>query len=314
MQALVYEGAGQVRLREASAPQAGADEALVRVRAVGICGSDLGIFRGEMAAVQAPLVPGHEFGGWLDNGDFVVVNPMVGCGHCAACTAGRTQVCVQRKVIGVTRAGACTEWIAVPRRNLLAVPALSTLQAALVEPLANGVHGWHRAGRPSGPVAIIGAGAIGMCLLHVLRAKGLDDITVVDPVAERRTAARAAGARHTAAALSGQFEAVFDAAGTAQTRTDALACTMLGGTVALLGLHDDRLPLSAAALIVGDRTLAGCFGYSEPEFAEAAQLAATLDAPWAQAIPVHEAESAIAALLAGTAPPERIKTVIQWAD
>lgn len=314
MQALVYEAASQVRLREAAAPQAGADEVLVRVRAVGICGSDLGIFRGEMAAVQTPLVPGHEFGGWLDNGDFVVVNPMVGCNHCAACLAGRTQVCAQRKVIGVTRAGACAEWIAVPRRNLLTVPALSTLQATLVEPLANGVHGWYRAGRPSGPVAIIGAGAIGMCLLHVLRAKGLDDITVIDPVAVRRTAAQAAGARHTAAALSGQFEAVFDAAGTAQTRADALACTGLGGTVALLGLHDDRLPLSAAALIVGDRTLAGCFGYTEPEFAEAAQLAATLDAPWAQAIPVHEAESAIAALLAGTAPPGRIKTVIQWAD
>lgn len=314
MQALVFEGAGQVRLRDIPRPQPGPDEVLVRVRGVGICGSDLGIFRGEMAAVQAPLVPGHEFGGWLDNGDFVVVNPMVGCGHCARCAAGRTQVCAQRKVIGVTRAGACAGFIAVPRRNLLAVPQLSMLQAALVEPLANGVHGWYRAGRPTGAVAIVGAGAIGMCLLHVLRSQGLADITVVDPVPARRAAALAGGARQALPALAGQFEAVFDAAGTAQTRADALACTLLGGTVALLGLHDDALPLSAAALIVGDRTLAGCFGYSEPEFAEAAKLAATLDAPWAQALPVHAAEAAIAALLAGQAPPGRIKTVIQWAD
>ena len=314
MQSLVYEGPNAVRWREIPTPRPGIDEVLVHVSAVGICGSDLSIFRGHVAAVQTPLVPGHEFGGRLDNGDFVVINPMVGCGVCPACGAGRTHVCAQRKVIGVTRPGAYAQHIAVPRRNLLPAPGLSALQATLVEPIANGVHGWHRAGCPTGRVAIIGAGAIGMSLLHVLRSEGLDDITMVDPVAVRRDAALAAGARSVAMQLSGQFEAVFDAAGTAQTRTDALACTVLGGSVALLGLHDDQLPLSAAALIVGDRTLAGCFGYSEPEFAQAVALAATLDAPWAHAIPALDAESAIAALLAGQAPPGRIKTVIQWAD
>lgn len=313
MKALVYEGIRRVRLREVAEPAIGVGEALVHVAGVGVCGSDLGLFRDGMAAVPPPLVPGHEFGGRLDNGDFVVVNPMVGCGRCPACDAGRTNVCAQRKVIGYTRAGAYAERIAVPLRNLVPAPGLSAAQAALVEPIANGVHGWHRAGRPGGRVAIIGAGAIGMCLLHVLVRKGLADITVVDPVPSRLEAAKAAGASAVAPRLSGSFEAVFDAAGTEGTRTDAVSCTGLGGTVALLGLHDDRLPASAAPLIVGDRTLAGCFGYTEPEFVEAVQLASEIDAPWAQDVPAGQAEAAIEALIAGTAPAGRIKTIIRFA-
>lgn len=312
MKALVYEGIRQIRLRDVAEPKAGPGETIVSVATVGVCGSDLGLFREGMVAVPGPMVPGHEFGGRLDNGAFVVVNPMVGCGSCAACEAGRTQVCTQRKVLGFTRAGAYAERIAVPLRNVVPAPGLDAMRAALVEPIANGIHGWNRAGRPSGRVAIIGAGSIGICLLHVLHSKGLTDITVVDPVEARRSAALAAGARAVAERLKGLFEAVFDAAGTEGTRTDALNCTMLGGTVALLGLHDDRLPASAAALIVGDRTLAGCFGYTEAEFVEAVDLAASIATPWAHAVPVDGAEAELAALIAGQAPPGRIKTAIAF--
>lgn len=280
MKALVYEGTRRVRLREVAEPEIGPGEVLVHVDRAGVCGSDLGLFRDGMATAAPPLVPGHEFGGRLDDGSFVVVNPMVGCGDCAACAAGRTNLCRQRRLIGYTRAGAFAERVSVPWRNLVPAPGLTPTQAALVEPLANGVHGWNRAGRPEGAVAIIGAGAIGMCLLQVLVARGLSDITVVDPVPARLDLALAAGARTVLPRLSGSFEAVFDAAGTGATRTDAVKCTAFGGTVALLGLHDDRLPASAASLIVGDRSLAGCFGYTEPEFVEAVELAAQVDAPW----------------------------------
>lgn len=313
MKALVYEGSRQVRLREVAEPQPGAGELLVHVQAVGVCGSDLGLFREGMATVPPPIVPGHEFCGHTPQGDFVVINPMLGCDACARCAQGNTHICAQRQVLGFTRAGAYAERIAMPQRNLVPAPGLTPTQAALVEPLANGVHGWHRAGRPTGPVAIIGAGAIGMCLLHVLVRQGLRDITVIDPVPARLNLAKAAGASAVGTRLSGQFDAVFDAAGTAGTRADAIACTALGGTVALLGLHDDHLPPSATPLIVGDRTLAGCFGYSEPEFVEAIGHAAALQAPWAQDVAVDDAEAALADLIAGRAPPARIKTVIRFA-
>lgn len=312
MRALVYEGERRVRLREVAEPSADAGEAIVHVAAVGICGSDLGIFREGREGLPLPLVPGHEFGGRLDNGDFVVVNPILGCGRCAACDAGRTHVCAQRTVLGIRRAGGYAERVAVPRRSVVPAPGLTATQAALVEPIANGVHAWRRAGCPTGRVAIIGAGAVGMSLLHVLAQRGLTDITVIDPVPERRDAARAGGAREVDARLAGQYEVVFDAAGTEGTRADALACTAPGGTVALIGLHDDRIALSAMAVVAFDRTLCGCFAYSEPEFAEAIELARAIDARWAGAVAVDDAESALADLIAGRGAPGRIKTMIRF--
>jgi threonine dehydrogenase-like Zn-dependent dehydrogenase len=310
MRALVLEAPRELRLRERPAAQAGEGEVLLRVAATGVCGSDLSLFHRVDPGVPLPLVPGHEFGGWSEDGSFYVVNPMLACGRCALCAAGRTHLCGERKVLGFRRDGAYAQQVVVPRRNLVPAPGLSPLQAALVEPIANGVHAWARAGRPLESVAIIGVGAIGMCLLHVLRSQGARGIAVADPVPERRELALAAGADSAGAQLEGRFDAVFDAAGTQATRADALACTVPGGTVALIGLHDDSLALSAASLVVGDRTLCGCFAYTEQEFRDAVVLARTIAAPWAVTVPLENAEAALADLLAGRAPPRRIKTVI----
>ena len=311
MRALIVDGGRSVRLADWPEPQPADGELRVHVRVAGVCGSDVQAMHGGVANLPLPLIMGHEFGGVLDDGTPVVINPMLACGRCAACDAGRTHLCPQRRVLGFRAAGGFAERVVVPRRNAVPAAGLSATQAALVEPVANGVHAWHRAGRPTGAVAVLGAGAVGMSLLHVLRSRGLREVTVIDPVAERREHARSAGASATAERLQGQFEAVFDAAGTASTRRDAVACTQPGGTVALLGLHDDVLQLPASALVVGDRTLAGCFAYTEAEFAEAVELAATLDAPWAQTLPFGSADAAVIQLLAGQAPAGRIKTLFE---
>lgn len=310
MKALVLEAPGELRLRERPEPRAGEDEVLLRVAATGVCGSDLSLFHRADPGVPLPLIPGHEFGGWSEDGSFFVVNPMLACGRCALCAVGRTHLCGERKVLGFRRDGAYAQQVVVPRRNLVPASGLSPLQAALVEPIANGIHAWARAGRPLESVAIIGVGAIGMCLLHVLLGHGVRGIAVADPVPERRELALAAGADSAGARLEGRFEVVFDAAGTQTTRADAVACTVPGGTVALIGLHDDSLALSAASLVVGDRTLCGCFAYTEQEFQDAVVLARTMAAPWAVTVPLENAEAALADLLAGHAPPTRIKTVI----
>lgn len=314
MKALVFESRGELRLRDRPEPQAREGEVLLRVAATGVCGSDLSLFRRHQPAVPLPLIPGHEFGGWTEEGEFVAVNPMLACGHCALCAVGRTHLCPQRTILGIRRDGGYAQHVAVPRRNLIPAAGLTALQAALVEPIANGVHAWARAGKPIHSVAIIGAGSIGMCLLHVLSQHGVSGITVVDPVAARQARALAGGADDTAARLEGTFEAVFDAAGTQATRAVAVACTAPGGAVALIGLHDDSLVLSAAALVVGDRTVCGCFAYTEQEFREAVGLARAIEAPWAQTVPVERAEAAMAELLAGRTPPSRIKTVIGFSQ
>ncbi|HEY4069057.1 MAG TPA: alcohol dehydrogenase catalytic domain-containing protein [Burkholderiaceae bacterium] len=312
MKALVYQGNRAMRLLEVPVPALADGEVLMRVAAVGVCGSDMALIRDGVPAIPPPLILGHEFGGFLANGEFAVVNPMLSCGACARCRDGRTHLCASRKVLGFRRAGAYAEQVAVPSRNLVPAPGLASRQAALVEPIANGVHAFNRVGRPSERVAIIGAGSIGMCLLHVLLSRGVRDITVVDPVRERLDHALAGGALEVATKLGGDFEAVFDAAGTEGTRADAIACTVPGGSVALIGLHDDRLAASAAALVVGDRTLAGCFAYTQAEFVEAVGLAATIAAPWAQSVPFAESEQAMQAMLAGRGVPGRIKTVFAF--
>lgn len=312
MKALVYQGNGAMRLLDVPEPVLAEGDVLMSVGAVGVCGSDMALIRDGVPAIPPPLILGHEFGGRLSNGEFAVVNPMLSCGACARCLAGRTHLCATRKVLGFRRDGAYAERVAVPQRNLVPAAGLVPRQAALVEPIANGVHAFNRAGRPMERVAIIGAGSIGMCLLHVLVSAGVRDITVVDPVRERLDHALAGGVQHVAMKLDGAFEAVFDAAGTASTRADAIACTLPGGAIALIGLHDDGLALSAAALVVGDRTLAGCFAYTENEFIEAVVLAATHTAPWAQSVPFAESEQAMQALLAGRGVPGRIKTVFAF--
>ncbi len=312
MRALVYRGAGDVGIEDRPLPQPGLNEQRVRVAAAGLCGSDLHVMAHGGSSLPPPLVLGHEFGGTLDDGRFVVVNPMLACGHCPRCVRGDSYLCPERRVLGFRQAGGFAEHVVVPVRNLVPADGLTALQAALVEPVANGVHAWNRAGRPTAGVAVIGAGSVGMSLLHVLRRRGVDDITVVDPVAARRDHALAAGAHRAQTALRGSFDAVFDAAGTQATRRDALACTAPGGTVALIGLHDDVVALSAAALVVGDRTLAGCFAYTDGEFAEAVDLARTLYAPWAELVPFEQAGEAVRQVLTGQAPATRTKTVFRF--
>lgn len=311
MKALVYRGARDVVLEDRPEPKAGADEVRVRVSAAGLCGSDLHVMATGRSPLPPPLILGHEFGGTLDDGQFVVANPMLACGRCALCERGLTHICSERRVLGFRQAGAFAQHVVVPRRNVVSASGLTPMQAALVEPVANGVHAYNRAGRPAAEVAIIGAGSVGMSLLHVLVRRGVQDITAVDPVPERLEFAQAAGAGRVATCLEGRYQAVFDCAGTEATRRAAVDCTVPGGTVALVGLNDDVLTLSASALVVGDRTVVGCFAYTEHEFREAVELARSIELPWAEAVPFEEAANAVRQLLDGTAPRKRIKTIFQ---
>ncbi|MGI4815496.1 MAG: zinc-dependent alcohol dehydrogenase [Janthinobacterium lividum] len=309
MKALVYEGDRRMTLRDLPEPVVAADEVLIRVAAVGVCGSDVGVVRDGVPALPTPVVLGHEFGGWRsDTGEFVVVNPIVSCGVCAACRSGRTQLCATRKLIGFRRQGAYAERVAVPVSNLVPATGLSAGQAVLAEPTANGVHAWRRAGSPSARVAVIGAGSVGLCLTHVLKSQGVQDITVVDIATARLEHALSLGADQVAESLSGAYEAVFDAAGTARTRAMAVASVVPGGTVALIGLHDDTLALSAGALIVGDKTICGCFAYTAAEFRDAVGLCANFDTAWVDSVPFAASASAYTELLQGRGSPVHGKT------
>lgn len=255
---------------------------------------------------------GHEFGGTLDDGQFVVVNLMVGCGLCRLCRQGSTHLCAERRVIGYGAPSAFAEQVVVPRRNAVPAASITPLQAVLVEPLATAVHAYNRAGRPTDGIAIIGAGAIGMCLPHVLDSYGVRGAVVVDPVPARQQHALQAGAGKVAARLEGQsFQCVFDAAGTDATRRDSLAFLVRGGLVVLIGLHDDDMTFSARDLIKNEVALIGCVAYTEAEFSEAIDLSRSLDPPWAEMVSLDDAPAAVTQILEGKAPGHRTRIVFE---
>ena len=146
MKALVYDGVETLGFRDVADPSAAAGDHLIRVEAVGICGSDMHAYLGHDARRPAPLILGHEAAGVVVGGPRdgmrVTVNPLVTCGRCPACTSARENLCPHRQIISMQpREGAFAQFVTMPEQNLVEVPQDVTLsKAALAEPLAVS---WH---------------------------------------------------------------------------------------------------------------------------------------------------------------------------
>ncbi len=179
-------------------------EALIKVVAAGICGSDIGAFRGTNGLVSYPRVIGHELAGIVESipenskgiqvGDRVVVDPYLYCGHCYPCRIKRTNCCTDLKVLGVHVDGGMAEYYCHPADMLIKIPeGMSWEQAAMAEPLTISLHGIHRGGLTAGEYcAIIGAGPIGLVAGMVAQAYGAHAI-LLDLVQERLDFAKTLG-------------------------------------------------------------------------------------------------------------------------
>lgn len=202
MAAFVWRGGEEVAVEEVPRPVREEGWALLDVAYAGICGTDLHICAGEHPRAQAPLVLGHELVGTLATdlpglpvGQPVAVEPLLNCGRCAPCRAGRTHVCERLRLIGIDVPGGVAEQVAVPAGRLLALPeALSLRRAALTEPLAVCVHAVRRAEVPlNEPVVVAGAGPIGLGVASCARLAGASAVFVSEPAPARREMAEALG-------------------------------------------------------------------------------------------------------------------------
>jgi L-iditol 2-dehydrogenase len=202
MPAAVFYAPGDIRLEEIDVPAIGPGEVLVRVRAAGICGTDVRIMKGGKK-VAAPIVIGHELAGeiaalgegvtGLKLGDRVTVEPVIPCGKCALCLKGRRNICLTRPTIGYEYDGAFAKFVRVPATgvaagNVVPLPdAISFEEAAITEPLAAVVNGIDRCNVQLGDsVLILGAGPIGLAHLMLSRAAGATHVYVSEPNDERR--------------------------------------------------------------------------------------------------------------------------------
>lgn len=297
MRALVYTAPGEVELRDEPAPVPGPDEELLTVLASGICGSELHGFRTPGMRVP-PLVMGHEFVGRTSDGRLVAVNPLLACGSCDSCAAGRPQVCRQRGLLGVHRPGGFAEEVAVPRSALHDLPAgLPETHAALIEPLANAVHVWSLLPADTARVGVLGAGPIGL-LCALVAARHGAQVVVADPSEPRRAAAGRLGL-DAAAGLEGEHDAVVDAVGLRVTRQASLTHTRPAGTAVWLGLAEDDTTIGGNAVVRGEQTVRGSFAYTPDQFAEAVALAPQLDLSWTTPVGLERSAEVFYSLAGG---------------
>lgn len=208
----------KLEIAELDKPTAGEGQILVRVRAAGICGSDMHIYHGTNALAKYPRIIGHEFAGEVAEvgagvsgfsvGEHVCVDPVVACGHCYACRIGRHNVCRNLEVIGVHRDGGMREFAAVPAANVYKIPDDWAFEkGALVEPFSIGANATSRGECHEGDMALVmGAGPIGLTILQAAKALGAT-VAVADIIDSRLDAAKKMGADYTVNSKTSDLEA-----------------------------------------------------------------------------------------------------------
>jgi 2-desacetyl-2-hydroxyethyl bacteriochlorophyllide A dehydrogenase len=278
MKALVYTNPNEMTYREQPKPTAAPGEVLIQVEAVGICGSDMHAYHGRDPRRVPPLILGHELAGqvlegpWL--GKRVTVNPLITCGHCEFCVQGRNNLCANRTMIGMTRAGGFADYVTTAAASVIEIPEdMSARAAALTEPAATALHALNAAARvlerplPECEVLVIGGGAIGLLVALLLRSYGCRRVHVSETNALRRDAAvRTTGwpaydPGHDSVPQN-TMDLVIDAVGATSTRDAALRAVKPGGAIVHVGLAEGSSEIDMRKLTLAEITLVGVYTYS----------------------------------------------------
>lgn len=250
MKAAVIQEPNRIVIQDLPIPEPGPDEVQIRVKASGICGTDLHIFHGEYLG-DYPVVPGHELSGVVTQvgsdvtrfqvGDRVAVEPNIVCNNCVPCLNNRQNFCDNWQAVGVTRLGGMAEYTTAPEENTFSIGDLSFEQGALVEPLSCVLHGSSRlAISMADRVLILGAGPIGLLILQVIRLQGAGEVVVVDRNRSRAAQAENLGADRIVYDLDtlapDSFDAVVDATGVLAVMNRTVEFVRHGGKVLLFGV------------------------------------------------------------------------------
>lgn len=198
MKAAVLEKWQHIQVQDIDTPTPGAGEVLIRVSRAGVCGSDVHIYHGDNPIATAPVIQGHEFMGIVeeqgenvagfDNGQRVVIQPLVFCSSCTPCQRGIPHVCEKLTVIGVNRNGAFAEYVSVPQDTVFALTEdIPDDVGVLAEPFSIGYHACQRgAFTPTDKVLIIGGGPIGFYSAITARELGAQQVMLSEPLEDRR--------------------------------------------------------------------------------------------------------------------------------
>jgi 2-desacetyl-2-hydroxyethyl bacteriochlorophyllide A dehydrogenase len=289
MDVVVCVKPGTLALEQRPVPVPGPGEVLVRVRRVGVCGTDMHIFRGTQPYLSYPRVMGHEFAGevavspagsQLRAGEPVYVVPYISCGECSACRKDRTNCCMAIAVLGVHRDGGLAEYVRVPEQFVFSAHGISLDQAAMIEFLAIGAHAVRRADVKAGQrVLVSGSGPIGIACALFAKLRG-GEVAVIDSRLERLAFCREKlGIQHalslspdidaTLLSLTGgdMFDVVLDATGNPQAMENGFHYIAHGGTYVLVSVVSADIKFSDPEFHKREATLMGSRNATAEDFA-----------------------------------------------
>jgi threonine dehydrogenase-like Zn-dependent dehydrogenase len=327
MKALVYTGPHSLAFREESIPVPEAGEVLVRVEAVGICGSDMHAYHGHDSRRPAPLILGHEAAGRITggprDGERVAINPLVVDPSCPYAIEGRWHLSPTRQIISMPpRPGAFAEYVRIPERNLVPIPETMPMEiAALSEPIAVSWHavriGMERLHQPLAVsrIVVLGGGAIGLAAALVARHFGGRDIRIAETNPLRKaTIEKGEGFPVHAPGSPGEPEAnsvdlVIDAVGAAATRAAASVLVRPGGVIVHAGLLPGIDGLDIRKITLQEVVFTGTYCYTPMDFGETvkALIAGSLGRlGWFEQRPLAQGAQAFTDIDAGRTPAAKI--------
>ena len=281
MKAVRLESPGHIAIEEIPPTQRAKDQVLIKVRSMGICGSDIGAYRGVNPLVTYPRIIGHEIAGQvievpddevaLVPGDRVIIEPYVYCGHCYPCSIGHTNCCENLTVRGVHIEGGMAEYVSHPRHLLHKVPdSIPWHLVPMAEPLVISMHAVNQSQTKAGEhVVITGAGQIGLLAAQYALTLGAIPI-IVDPVDERLALSRSLGVTHTINPVSADAlaeikaitrgrmaEVVIEASGAASAIRGAIDYVAYAGRISLVGWPKGDIALPTALFTKKELTIRG---------------------------------------------------------
>jgi 2-desacetyl-2-hydroxyethyl bacteriochlorophyllide A dehydrogenase len=299
MRQAVMTEPGKIEFGDVPEPKVGKGQILLRVKQIGVCGSDVHVNHGKHPFTSYPVVQGHEFSGKVEAigegvtkvkvGDKATARPQVVCGKCSPCRRGDYNICDVLRVEGFQAPGCAQDLFVTTEERIVPLPdSLTYEQGALVEPTAVGVHSTGRAPELKGKnVVVLGAGPIGNLVAQVVRCRGAKKILITDLSDFRLDIAKKCGIPKTSNAGKesladaakrvfgdGGFDVAFEAAGAEATMDAAIQNIEKGGGIVVLGVFGEKPRIDMS--IVGDReqSIIGTLMYKHEDYVRAVELIA----------------------------------------
>ena len=296
MRQAIMTSPGKIEFQDVEEPKPGKNQVLIRIKRIGVCGSDVHVWHGKHPYTSYPVVQGHEFsaiveavGEGVSNieiGTKVTATPQIVCGECGPCKRGDYHICDKLKVEGFQAPGVARDLFVTDADKIVPLPdSFSYEQGAFVEPVSVGVHTVNRVGDIRGKnVAVLGAGPIGNLVGQVAKAQGAN-VLITDISEYRLEIASKCGIRHTSnpkdlslkeagekAFGSSGFDIAFECAGIEATMTEVIETIQKGGTIVVVGVFSEKPRIDLGFVQDRELNLIGTLMYKYEDYENAVQL------------------------------------------